>query len=123
MNNTREVAKECRLSHRAKLMQERVQSGLSIRGYCSQIGIAENTYFYWQRRVRAAACEVLTVQQETAVSDNVLVPSGWAVCKTVEPDADGKFITVEINGCRVYIEAGADMEMLAKICRMLKSLC
>ena len=61
MINTREIAEEYRLSHWARVMQERADSGLSIKAYCNQIGICGNTYFYWQRRVRAAACEQLAL--------------------------------------------------------------
>ena len=59
MINTREIAAEYRLSHWAQAARERSESGLSIRAYCKQIGISENTYFYWQRRLRKAACEQL----------------------------------------------------------------
>ena len=61
MINTREIAEKYRLSHWARIMRERVESGLSIKEYCKQIGICGNTYFYWQRRVRAAACEQLAL--------------------------------------------------------------
>ena len=59
MINTREVAAEYRLSYWAQIVQKRTRSGSSIRAYCKQIGISENTYFYWQRRLRKAACEQL----------------------------------------------------------------
>jgi len=58
MINTREIAGEYRLTHWARIMQERVQSGMSIKAFCKHIGICGNTYFYWQRRVRAAAAEI-----------------------------------------------------------------
>ena len=70
MVNTREVAAEYRLSQWAQIMQERNKSELSIRAYCKQIGICENTYFYWQRRLRKAACEQLSkyeAEQKSAI--------------------------------------------------------
>ena len=53
--NTRSIAAECRLSHWAQLVQERAQSGLTVREYCEETVIYENTHFYWQRKLRAAA--------------------------------------------------------------------
>ena len=63
MINTREIAKDYRLTHWAQIIQERGQRGVSIRDYCTQIEISENTYYYWQRRVRLAACEMLAEAQ------------------------------------------------------------
>ena len=59
MINTREVAEEYRMSHWAQIMRERIESGLSIKAFCRQMGICGNTYFYWQRKLRKAACEAL----------------------------------------------------------------
>jgi len=57
MKNTREIAEEYRLTHWAQVMQERMRLGLTIKEFCKQAGMCQNTYFYWQRRVRAAAIE------------------------------------------------------------------
>ena len=59
MVNTREVAAGYRLSHWAEKVRRRAESGSSIRAYCKQIGICENTYFCWQRKLRETACEEL----------------------------------------------------------------
>ena len=66
MKNTREIAKEYRLSHWAGIMQERSQSGLSVKAFCRKMGICGNTYFYWQRKLREAACEQFVLPQEAA---------------------------------------------------------
>ena len=54
--NTRKIAVEYRLSHWANIMQKRSESGLSVREFCEQEGFHENIYFYWQRKLREAAC-------------------------------------------------------------------
>jgi len=68
MINTREIATEYRLSHWAQIIRERQESGLSIRAYCKQAGFHENRFFYWQRRVRRAACEQLTENNHETAS-------------------------------------------------------
>ena len=122
MINTREIADEYRLSHWAQVLQERAQSGLSIKAYCKQIGICGNTYYYWQRRVRAAACEMLTVRHDVGVGEKALVPSGWTECKVAETAVERKAVVVEINGCRVHVETDAAPEQLVKVFRALKSI-
>jgi putative transposase len=122
--NTREIASEYRLSHWAGVLQERNASGLSIREFCKTSGVRESVYYYWQRKLREAACEELSVraQREMAKPEEALVPSGWAVCESAEPEVQGKSMVVEINGCRVHVEADAAPDQMVKIFRALKSL-
>ena len=67
--NTRDIASEYRLAHWAQVMRERTDRGLSIRAYCAETGIHENTYFYWQRKLREAACLEM---QAVAARENLL---------------------------------------------------
>jgi len=121
MVNTRKIAEEYRLTHWAQVMQERVESGLSIRDYCKRIGVCQNTYYYWQRRVRQAACDLLpTVQTEITKPS---VPAGWAVAEPAKEPAHDRAVIIEVGSYRVKAAADTDMELLAKICRMLVSLC
>ena len=147
MVNTREIAEEYRLSHWAEVMRERRESGLTIKAYCRRIGICGNTYFYWQRKLREAACEELAarVQKGAAVAgEHALVPKGWAACTTAEDTtgeptvegtaaegstttneiiAKGRSLAVEIGKYRVLVEADSDPDLLAKVCRTLVTLC
>ena len=119
--NTRYIAAEYRLSHWAGIMQERSASGLSIRAFCKQLGIGGNTYFYWQRKLREAAARQMP-GTSTAPS-RALVPSGWAVCEETKAAAVESGITVEIGKCRVAVGADASSEQLAKVCKVLMTLC
>jgi putative transposase len=123
--NTNDIAKEYRLAHWARMMQDRKERGLNIKEFCMEGGFHENVYYYWQRKLREAACEALLAQPQDKIADSeqALVPSGWAVCETVKSKIEAKPVAVEVNGYRVYVEANADMELLANVCRMLKSLC
>lgn len=58
--NTNLIAKEYRLSHWAGVLRDRQESGLSVRAYCEREGFHENIYFYWQRKLREAACTELS---------------------------------------------------------------
>ena len=117
--NTRDIAEEYRLTHWAQIMRERQESELSIKAYCKQQGFHENVYYYWQRKLREAACTELAVRgknQETS-----LVPGGWAKLETVTAPLNAA-VRIEINGCRVEVTTNTDPELLAKVCRTLKSL-
>jgi len=123
--NTREIASEYRLSHWAGVLQERNASGLSIKEYCKASGFRENVYYYWQRKLREAACGALATRSEYEATDPAksLVPSGWAVCEASDPTVEDKPVTIEIGGIRVFAETDTAPELLVKVCRALKSLC
>ena len=125
MVNTRTIAAEYRLAHWTQIMQDRKQRGLSIRAYCEKIGISKNTYFYWQKKLRVAACEeLLTISQPEVSSDNSAAPMSWAMCEvSSKSSGEDKVLRIEINGCHVLANTDTDPELLARTCKVLMSLC
>ena len=119
--NTREIAVEYRLAHWAEIMRERQESGLSIKAYCESIGIHQNVYFYWQRKLREAACQ----QDPPAVQEQgqTVAPNGWAVCNIEESEVKEQSVIIEIGKCKINATDKIDFELLSKICRVLASLC
>jgi len=119
MVNTREIAEEYRLSHWAVIMREQSESGLSIKAYCKQIGISTNTYHYWQKKLRLAACEKLsTVPQPSGVFTQVALTTAV----TVE-QGNKQTITIEIGKGRVEVTNYTDLELLTKTLQVLLMLC
>ena len=124
MISTREIAVEYRLTHWAGVMRERNESGMSIRSYCKSIGIHENVYHYWQRKLREAACTEL-LPSAVKGSEDAAVPKGWAICapgQGMSSPSDGE-ISIEIGKSRVTAKTGTDFELLGKVCRVLTELC
>lgn len=132
MINTREVAAEYRLPHWARIVQERNKSGSSIRAYCKQIGICENTYFYWQRRLRKAACEQLmkiepeqkSVTQprfvEIEVAELPVVP--LLPVPSAASSTPGN-LHIEAAGVQITADSTYPPEQLAALLRELKRPC
>jgi len=135
IQNTREIAAEYRLSYWSGIIKERGESGKSIKAYCESVGIRTNVYFYWQRKLREAACEhmqnslnvkgALLAVPNTSKSnaETAIVPSGWAVCDVAESGSGEETITIEIGKCRILATACVNPESLSKICKVLMSLC
>ena len=91
MINTREIAEEYRLSHWAQIMHERMESGMSIKAYCRQLGISTNTYFYRQKKLRESACAHLAAQDHESLKASApprlgASYAGRAVPSKGEPD-------------------------------------
>ena len=118
--NTQKIAAEYRSAQWAQALQERVASGESIKKFCQSRGISRNTYFYWQRKLRAQACRDLL---PATVNGKAIMPSGWVVCETAKAERPESGISVEIGQCRVAVGSEFSPEVLEGVCRVLVSLC
>lgn len=118
--NTRGVAAEYRLTQWSQVMQERMAQGESITAFCENRGISKNTYFYWQRKIREAACEQLALTQSNA---NNRLPS-FAEVKVSQSSAEqlGQ-IQIEYNGIQMIMDSSYPPDKLAVLIRELAKPC
>jgi len=131
MKSKREKAAEYRLAHWAQVMQERNESGMSIKVYCESVGLKINVYYYWQRKLRMTAMESMQHDSEVMrinqpASPIHKTPKGWAVCETgvsVQRTTGNNEIQVEIGRSRVTVRKDTDPELLAQVCRILVTVC
>ena len=130
MINTREIATEYRLSHWAQIIRERQESGLSIRAYCKQAGFHENRFFYWQRRVRRAACEQLTENNHETASTIQAINNFTEVKLLPTPErfplshaAMHSELRIDIAGLRITTDQTYPPMQLAELLKGLISSC
>jgi len=128
--DTRAIATEYRMSQWQQIMQDRVSSGLNIREYCNSKNMQENTYYYWQKKIRETAYEARGAKTETVqnelIETSTMCPSapiGWALCAPSKTDPKQKIIQVEIGKGKVTVTPDTDSELLRKVLKMLVSLC
>ena len=57
MSEIMEIRQQVRLNQWSAMVQEREDSGLSVKAFCKQAGIATKTYYYRLRRLRESAVE------------------------------------------------------------------
>ena len=128
--NTREIASEYRLAHWAKIMRERIESGASIKAFCKKIGIHENTYFYWQKKLREAACEHhVKIQADSAPT--ALVRTGFAEVKirdSLPQETHTKAIfqgnlSIEVSGVKIITDSTYPTDQLAYLLGELVKQC
>jgi len=123
---TREVASAYRLSQWAASVQERAAEGESIVSYCRKRGISQNTYYYWQRKLRTAACEQLSPFAPATLS----TPRFAEVCLTdpgaLPPSSDAGRpgqLSISIGDIRVTADSGYPAGQLAILLRELTRPC
>ena len=121
--NTRYIAEEFRLAHWSGIMRERVESGLSIKAFCEKAGFHENIYFYWQRKLREAACEQLA-EVKAASATTGLTTRGFTEVKVAEtpllqPLPTQGEIRIEAAGTMITADS---MYPPAKLAELIKGL-
>jgi hypothetical protein len=116
--NTRKIASEYRLSHWSGVLQERNASGLSIKEFCETAGLHENEYYYWQRKLREAACEQRGIPGFTEIR----LAEGPREISSKETVESGQ-LCVEANGIHITADSSYPADKLAVLLRELGKQC
>lgn len=69
-----EVKQEYQLQIWSSMIREQKASGLSIKNWCMENGVSENSYYYRLRKIRQTACATLEQMQETSITEVPLAP-------------------------------------------------
>lgn len=100
------VRDKYRAQNWAMVIQECNSSGLSNREFCRQRGIAEKSFYYWQRKLRQQIVESAApqlVQLESApVTEDLL--------------------QIQYRGAELKLPAGVDMDAVATLLRSIQGL-
>ena len=112
------VTTEQQLSRWAQLIQNRLESGQSIKEFCRTNGVSKATYYYWQKKVSEAKCTVVEEVKEPKIE----VPSGWMQLASKPVYPAKATLEIKINGCNVIVNTETDLELLKKVCQVLMSL-
>ena len=110
-----EAKRITRMNEWRQLIHERQQSGRSVRAWCLQNGIRENSYYYWLRIIREEAL------RETENKRGVLVrvePEELAV-EIVSPQPSAGGIVIRAHGVEAEFPSGTDIGILAAFVKAL----
>ena len=69
-----EVKQEYQLQQWSGMLRERQESGLSVKAWCQEQGLAEHIYYYRLRKLRQAACTALEQAPPIQLAEVPLVP-------------------------------------------------
>lgn len=127
---TREMTSEYRLAQWAEKIREQKNSGQNIRQWCELNGIDRQRYFYWQRKLRQAACNQLPGMQMGNGPTAMCVAPGFAQVQVVEaavptapkPALSGQ-MRLEVGSVRLIADAAYPPEQLARLVRELAGIC
>lgn len=119
MNEIMEIRQQVRLNQWSAMVQEREDSGLSVKAFCKQAGIATKTYYYRLRRLREAAIkqtQMGTVQTTTSQPELVQFtpPTGYI------SDPAPRSIVIRTSSTTVEIPMNTNPEVVAAAVSFLK---
>ena len=119
MNEIMEIRQQVRLNQWSAMVQEREDSGLSVKAFCKQAGIAPKTYYYRLRRLREAAIkqtQMGTVQPTTSQPELVQYtpPTGYVA----EPAP--RSIVIRTSSTSVEIPVNTSPKVVAAAVSFLK---
>ena len=83
-------------------------SGMTVKTWCAENGICEQTYYRWQKRL----FEMAQAQQEVQFAEVTPVQPIWR---------SNVAVTVRISGAEADIHSGADTATVETVLRILKS--
>ena len=124
--HTREIAAEYRLTHWAQIVQSRVDSGLSVKAFCENSSIHENSYYYWQRKLREATCDEMARNESgTGLQLPMFAEVKLASNAALQPTAydHQNHVCVEAPGVRITADSGYPVDKLAYLMRTVMQSC
>ena len=104
-----EAKRITRMNEWRQLIHERQQSGQSVRAWCLQNGIRENSYYYWLRIIREEALR----EAENKSGALVRVEPEKLAAETVSPQSSSGGIVIRANGVEAEFPPGTDIGILA----------
>ena len=118
MHEIMEIRQQVRLNQWSAMVQQREDSGLSVKAFCKQAGIATKTYYYRLRRLREAAIkktQMGTLQPTTSQPELVQYtpPTGYVtepapqniVIKTADTTVDDEYKSGSCRSRGILFEA------------------
>ena len=99
MNGIMEIRRQVRLSQWSAMVSEREESGLSVKAYCKQTGIAAKTYYYRLRKLREAAVEQARFEATQPELVQFTPPAEYAVGQA-QSKLDSKQLSLSLYNIR-----------------------
>ena len=110
-----EAKRITRMNEWKQLIHERQQSGQSVRAWCLQNGIRENSYYYWLRIIR----EEVLFEAENRSGTLVRVEPEKLVVETSSPQSSSGGIVIRVHGVETEFPSGADIGIHAAFVKVL----
>ena len=108
----KEIRAEYRMQEMQKVLQARMESGLTISEWCQQNNFSEGSYYYWLKKIRNNTIEEMN-------TGNEIVQLPITLQKT--PARKAEPITVKYKNMELEIPGGTETSDILAVLRAVKS--
>lgn len=116
--NEKNIKTEYNLKQWHLIIQDCRNSGMKVYDWCKQNNVNRNSYYYWYKKVREAACEAL-------VESNVSVPSSFASVpmNVMEPinDVYQGALNISIGKAKIEVTENTSPDILRMVLEVLSN--
>ena len=128
--DTRRITTDYRMGQWAKVISDRKASGVTIKTYCQMIGVSRDAYYYWQKKLREAACEHLAIMPAATAQTGltkttfteVKLPDPFPQTSPLESGLHSN-LQIQISDVKVSVDRDYPVEKLAYLLRELVRQC
>ncbi len=110
--NTQLVAKKVKLTQWSTLVQECMSSGLKVKDWCLQNNVSKDTYYYWLRKIREAACD--SMETSFVRVPDQCIPSSFYTTFSTE-------LTISIGSITINVNASTPQSIIESTIRAVKN--
>ena len=100
----RDEIRRMRLQEWGKIIQDRIESGLTIEKYCKEHNISRDSYMYWLRQLRTAE-----IVRQDCLFTELVVPDTQIVTNTRSP------ITITVGKGTITVQDKESLRMVMEI--------
>lgn len=119
MNQVTQVKSEIRKARWKQLIQECQSSGMTVRNWCAQNGIKEQTYYRNLQKLRQEICDSLPVPVTESQK-----PVAFKKLEVQTPvPATQAAVIIRFNGATVEINEGTSQQTIQAVLLALQSVC
>ncbi len=126
MSDAKKLTNQYRLEQWATIIQECVSSGKLVNDWCAENNISRDKYYYWLRKVKFAAGEVMSKKAQVLEPPKIvpLIPVATA-CVAINNDIDAAHaaMVIKLNGLVLEIQNNASEAIIERTLKVLKQLC
>lgn len=120
--DTKQATSDYRLAQWTSRIREYFASGLTVKSWCAEKGINESIYYYWLRRVRAAACEALVPKEDHVQIVPVNLSNDANVLVPPRTEMPVSAITIRFGTVTVEVQNSASVSLIENTLRALQSV-
>ena len=114
------------MSHWTKIITDQKESGLTVRAYCEEAGLHENSYYYWQKKLRTAVIDEMTMATGEQTQELAPVMAKLNLTRNNGSEStgagSGDSVSIEMFGIRLLAGRDYPVAKLSELLRVVSRL-